>query len=152
MLIQYNNRRKATKTYTLMAFSIGIEPITFFLTWKCSTNWAKKTIDVVFAYTTYCIHFLEPTMRFELTSNSLGESCFIPLSYIGIIGRGSRIRTHINGFGDRCPTIGRYPYNWSGWQDLNLRPLDPKSSVLPNWTTSRYMVRNIGLEPITSCL
>ena len=29
---------------------------------------------------------------------------------------------------------------WSRWQDLNLRPLDPKSRALPNWATSRYYI------------
>lgn len=30
--------------------------------------------------------------------------------------------------------------NISGWQDLNLRPLDPKSSALPNCATSRLYI------------
>ena len=30
---------------------------------------------------------------------------------------------------------------WSGWQDLNLRPRDPKSRALPNWATSRGLHR-----------
>ena len=28
----------------------------------------------------------------------------------------------------------------SEWQDLNLRPLEPRSSALPNWATFRYWV------------
>ena len=40
-------------------------------------------------------------------------------------------------------------YKWSGKQDLNLQPLGPKPSALPNWAISRYMVRPIGVEPIT---
>ena len=49
---------------------------------------------------------------------------------------------------------------WSGWQDLNLRPLDPKSSALPSCATSRNisshrelffnkMARPVGIEPAT---
>ena len=39
---------------------------------------------------------------------------------------------------------------WSGWQDLNLRPLDPKSSALPSCATSRkIMARPAGIEPTT---
>ena len=40
-------------------------------------------------------------------------------------------------------------FKWSGKQDLNLQPLGPKPSALPNWAISRYMVRPIGVEPIT---
>lgn len=35
----------------------------------------------------------------------------------------------------------------SEWQDLNLRPLDPKSSVLPNWTTFRFWRRRDHRPP-----
>ena len=28
--------------------------------------------------------------------------------------------------------------DWSRWQDLNLRPLAPEASALPNWATSGY--------------
>lgn len=38
---------------------------------------------------------------------------------------------------------------WSGRQDLNLQPLGPKPSALPNWATSRIMVRSKGFEPLT---
>ena len=31
---------------------------------------------------------------------------------------------------------------WSGWCDLNTRPSEPKSDVLPNWTTPRYWLRH----------
>ena len=31
----------------------------------------------------------------------------------------------------------RYLFSKSGWQDLNLRQLVPKTSTLPNWATSR---------------
>ena len=40
--------------------------------------------------------------------------------------------------------VSNYPYEtsmltkigfWSEWRDLNSRPLDPKSSALPNWAT-----------------
>ena len=34
--------------------------------------------------------------------------------------------------------------NWSGQQDLNLRPLVPKTSVLPNWTMPRDNVADSG--------
>ena len=40
---------------------------------------------------------------------------------------------------------------WSEWQDSNLRPLVPKTSVLPDWTTPRYfLVTPTGFEPVTS--
>ena len=29
---------------------------------------------------------------------------------------------------------------WSRWQDLNLRPLRPERSALPNWATPRYLI------------
>jgi hypothetical protein len=29
-------------------------------------------------------------------------------------------------------------YIWSGWQDSNLRPLDPQSSALPDCATPRH--------------
>ena len=29
-------------------------------------------------------------------------------------------------------------YKQSGWKDLNLRPLAPKASALPNWATPRW--------------
>ncbi|SVB06636.1 uncharacterized protein METZ01_LOCUS159490, partial [marine metagenome] len=29
-------------------------------------------------------------------------------------------------------------FKWSGREDLNLRPLDPQSSTLPDCATSRY--------------
>ena len=31
---------------------------------------------------------------------------------------------------------------WSEWKDLNLRPHDPKSCILPYWTTLRYYSSN----------
>ena len=30
--------------------------------------------------------------------------------------------------------------NWSGWRDLNPRPLDPQSSALPGCATPRYVL------------
>lgn len=30
---------------------------------------------------------------------------------------------------------------WSRWQDSNLRHRDPKSRILPNWITSRYICK-----------
>ena len=30
-------------------------------------------------------------------------------------------------------------FKWSGEQDLNLRPLDPQSSALPNCAITRYI-------------
>ena len=38
--------------------------------------------------------------------------------------------------------------NWSRWQDLNLQPLGPKPSALPNWATSRLLSKNGALEGI----
>ena len=41
---------------------------------------------------------------------------------------------------NRCLTTWLHPKKerkWSGRQDLNLRPLDPKSSALPSCATSR---------------
>ena len=38
---------------------------------------------------------------------------------------------------------------WSGRQDLNLQPLGPKPSALPNWATSRFLVRPRGVGPLT---
>ena len=32
-----------------------------------------------------------------------------------------------------------FVFSWSGRQDLNLRPLDPQSSALPNCATSRLL-------------
>ena len=32
---------------------------------------------------------------------------------------------------------------------MNLQPLGPKPNALPSWATSRFMVRPIGVEPIT---
>ena len=40
---------------------------------------------------------------------------------------------------------------WSGWQDLNLRPLRPERSALPNWATSRNMAEQVGFEPTDGC-
>ena len=39
-----------------------------------------------------------------------------------------------------CFTQFAYPPIWSRWHDLNMRPLAPKASVLPNWTTSGILV------------
>ena len=39
-------------------------------------------------------------------------------------------------------------FTWSGGQDLNLRPLDPQSSALPNCATTRFAKRYItGILP-----
>ena len=38
------------------------------------------------------------------------------------------------------------PFFWSRWQDLNLRPLRPERSALPNWATPRC---NYYFERIT---
>ena len=60
-------------------------------------------------------------------------------------------------FRDRCLTAWLHPTiaalfsenrRWSGRQDLNLRPLDPKSSALPSCATSRRC-RNIDIIPIS---
>lgn len=41
--------------------------------------------------------------------------------------------------------------NWSGREDLNLRPLDPQSSALPSCATPRKTVRIIfGLEAVAT--
>ena len=45
----------------------------------------------------------------------------------------------------------RYTPLWSGWQDLNLRPLRPERSALPNWATSRNMAEQVGFEPTDGC-
>ena len=43
-------------------------------------------------------------------------------------------------------------FDWSGWQDLNLRPLRPERSALPNCATPRYLEPTRGLEPLTCWL
>ena len=37
---------------------------------------------------------------------------------------------------------------WSGWPDLNRRPLDPQSSALPSCATARYPI-STGQENVT---
>src|SRR5688572_1301291 len=38
--------------------------------------------------------------------------------------------------------------NWSGRQDLNLRPLAPQANALPDCATSRNTVLRLGLTPV----
>ena len=56
---------------------------------------------------------------------------------------------------ERSSQLSYLARDWSGWQDLNLRHLDPKSSALPSCATSRsfternILARPVGLEPAT---
>ena len=37
---------------------------------------------------------------------------------------------------------------WSGWRDLNPRPLDPQSSALPNCATARRLAASSRLQRV----
>ena len=50
---------------------------------------------------------------------------------------------------DRSSQLSYLAIIWSGWQDSNLWPLDPKSSALPSCATSRLMVRRTRVELVT---
>lgn len=47
-----------------------------------------------------------------------------------IYGRGSRTRTHINGFGDRCSTIELYPYRLLTNNIIVLYQLQPVFDII----------------------
>ena len=42
-----------------------------------------------------------------------------------------------------------FKIKWSGWRDLNARPLRPERSALPNWATSRHGMDDIKF--ISNC-
>ena len=52
---------------------------------------------------------------------------FVFTSKIGQVGG---ICTHFPGFTGRCPAHWATHLQWSGWQELHLRSLGPKSSAL----------------------
>ena len=62
-------------------------------------------------------------------------------------GSPSGSRRSKRGPGPRSETPSDLPMHWSGRPDLNRRPLDPQSSALPSWATSRCARRTHPPNP-----
>lgn len=67
---------------------------------------------------------------------------FVPRYLIGLLARKERFELSLHFctvclVGKSLQPLGYFP-TWSEWWDSNPRPLDPKSSTLPNCATLRY--------------
>ena len=76
-----------------------------------------------------------PMMRIERMTSPLPRECSTTEPHGQGSGAGEGNRTLVGGLEGPSSTIELHPHKWSEQQDLNLRPLGPEPSALPNCAT-----------------
>ena len=112
--------------YTPMAVPMGFEPM--LLAWQAS----------VLNQTRRWNHFGRPPRNRTLTKR-FGISYSTIKLVVWMAARGRIELPSLPWQGSVLTDKRTSPHIWSEWKDLNLRPLGPKPSVLPGWTTLRQL-------------